>query len=39
MEVDEETFDRLFALNVRAGFFLAQAAVRPMAAAEGGASS
>ena len=32
LDVDEATFDRLFALNVRAGFFLAQAVVRTMPA-------
>ncbi len=32
LEVEEETFDRLFALNVRAGFFLAQAVARTMPA-------
>jgi len=30
LDVTEETFDRLFALNVRAGFFLAQAAAPAM---------
>jgi len=32
LDVEEETFDRLFALNVRAGFFLAQAVARTMPA-------
>jgi NAD(P)-dependent dehydrogenase (short-subunit alcohol dehydrogenase family) len=32
LEVREETFDRLFALNVRAGFFLAQAVAPAMPA-------
>jgi NAD(P)-dependent dehydrogenase (short-subunit alcohol dehydrogenase family) len=30
LEVEEETFDRLFALNVKAGFFLAQAVAPSM---------
>lgn len=36
LEVSAETFDRLFALNVRGVFFTAQAAARKMAAAGGG---
>jgi NAD(P)-dependent dehydrogenase (short-subunit alcohol dehydrogenase family) len=36
VDVDEETFDRLFALNVRGVFFTAQAAVRKMLTAERG---
>jgi NAD(P)-dependent dehydrogenase (short-subunit alcohol dehydrogenase family) len=36
LEVDEETLDRMLALNVRAAFLVAQAAARIMAAGGGG---
>ncbi|MBS1887537.1 MAG: SDR family oxidoreductase [Actinobacteria bacterium] len=36
VDVDEETFDRLFALNVRGVFFTVQAAVKKMLAAQRG---
>lgn len=36
LDVDSTTFDRLFAINVRAAFFIAQAAARRMTANGGG---